>query len=311
MYNNGMVIVLPGAAVQVTGSLGGSPAITGGAWIALPGATIDLGFPVEGIGGGGLVRGGTTSFPDLFGLPAVNEGGRLDLTESSTFGAPMVVEPGGAVGVGDGFTVTIPELKTRKAPGIIGEVGRSSLVLPDGPGGGAATIVTSIFTNEGLTSLGEEGDHGELHVIGNFTQDTTGVLEASLGGTMAGVDHDRLVVDGNVALDGTLRMSFDADYEPVGGEQYTILSVINGTIVGTFAAVDAPGSWSLDHQPNQMIATLIAPPVEGDVNGDGVVDVLDLLLVLAAWGNTSGPEDINGDGVVDVLDLLALLAAWG
>ena len=43
----------------------------------------------------------------------------------------------------------------------------------------------------------------------------------------------------------------------------------------------------------------------------GVVDVLDLLALLAAWGNTSGPEDINGDGIVDVLDLLELLAAWG
>jgi hypothetical protein len=48
-----------------------------------------------------------------------------------------------------------------------------------------------------------------------------------------------------------------------------------------------------------------------DVNGDDVVDVLDLLLVLAAWGATSGPEDINGDGIVDVLDLLELLANWG
>jgi hypothetical protein len=52
-------------------------------------------------------------------------------------------------------------------------------------------------------------------------------------------------------------------------------------------------------------------PCPADVNGDAVVDVLDLLAVLAAWGNTGGPEDINGDGVVDVLDLLDLLAAWG
>ena len=41
-----------------------------------------------------------------------------------------------------------------------------------------------------------------------------------------------------------------------------------------------------------------------DVNSDGVVDVLDLLDVLAAWGNAGGPEDINGDGVIDVLDPL-------
>jgi hypothetical protein len=52
-------------------------------------------------------------------------------------------------------------------------------------------------------------------------------------------------------------------------------------------------------------------PCLADVNGDGEVDVLDLLALLAAWGNTSGPEDINGDGIVDVLDLLELLASWG
>jgi hypothetical protein len=55
----------------------------------------------------------------------------------------------------------------------------------------------------------------------------------------------------------------------------------------------------------------VASPCPADVNGDAVVDVLDLLLVLAAWGNTSGPEDINGDGIVNVLDLLEVLAAWG
>ena len=48
-----------------------------------------------------------------------------------------------------------------------------------------------------------------------------------------------------------------------------------------------------------------------DINGDGIVDVLDLLALLAAWGNPGGPEDVNGDGIVDVLDLLMVLAAWG
>jgi hypothetical protein len=32
---------------------------------------------------------------------------------------------------------------------------------------------------------------------------------------------------------------------------------------------------------------------------------------LAAWGNTGGPADINGDGIVDVLDLSEVLGAWG
>jgi len=57
--------------------------------------------------------------------------------------------------------------------------------------------------------------------------------------------------------------------------------------------------------------TLGIPDNPADVTGDGIVDVLDLLAVLAAWGPCPGcPEDINGDDVVDVLDLLAVLAAW-
>jgi len=51
-----------------------------------------------------------------------------------------------------------------------------------------------------------------------------------------------------------------------------------------------------------------------DVNQDGVVNVEDLLLVLAAWGQTGEPgwipEDIIEDGIVNVVDLLELLANW-
>jgi len=50
----------------------------------------------------------------------------------------------------------------------------------------------------------------------------------------------------------------------------------------------------------------------GDIDGDGDVDTVDLLLLLAAWGECPGcPEDINGDGVVNTVDLLLLLANWG
>ena len=52
-----------------------------------------------------------------------------------------------------------------------------------------------------------------------------------------------------------------------------------------------------------------------DINGDGSVDVVDFLQMLAAWGDCPPvgecPADINGNGTVDVIDFLALLAAWG
>ena len=51
--------------------------------------------------------------------------------------------------------------------------------------------------------------------------------------------------------------------------------------------------------------------VPGDVDGDGVVNFGDLLLVLAAWGPCGGcPEDLDGNGVVGFADLLIVLANW-
>jgi hypothetical protein len=52
------------------------------------------------------------------------------------------------------------------------------------------------------------------------------------------------------------------------------------------------------------------PECPADLNGDGVVNTEDLLILLANWG-TSGDGDIDGNGVVNTEDLLALLAAWG
>ncbi len=49
-----------------------------------------------------------------------------------------------------------------------------------------------------------------------------------------------------------------------------------------------------------------------DLNQDGSVDVLDLLILLADWGPCPDcPADLDGNGVVDVLDLLELLSQWG
>ncbi len=58
------------------------------------------------------------------------------------------------------------------------------------------------------------------------------------------------------------------------------------------------------------------PVCPEDINGDGVINVTDLLAVLSAWGACPVPpalcpEDINGDGFVNVTDLLAVLSAWG
>ncbi|MCH2146785.1 MAG: right-handed parallel beta-helix repeat-containing protein [Phycisphaerales bacterium] len=57
---------------------------------------------------------------------------------------------------------------------------------------------------------------------------------------------------------------------------------------------------------------LIAPPCHTDMNGDGTINVDDLLLVIGAWGNCNGcQEDLNNDGFVNVDDLLIIIGEWG
>jgi len=46
-----------------------------------------------------------------------------------------------------------------------------------------------------------------------------------------------------------------------------------------------------------------------DLDESGVVDVGDLLILLAGWGGPGG--DVNGDGIVNVADILELIGAWG
>jgi hypothetical protein len=51
-----------------------------------------------------------------------------------------------------------------------------------------------------------------------------------------------------------------------------------------------------------------------DINADGVVDVVDMVQLLLAWGPCEDadacPADVNGDGIVDADDLVQVILAW-
>ena len=55
------------------------------------------------------------------------------------------------------------------------------------------------------------------------------------------------------------------------------------------------------------------PVLLGDMNGDGVVNVVDLLAVITEWGPCKGccPQDFDLDGMIDVNDLLIVIIHWG
>ncbi|MCH2154304.1 MAG: hypothetical protein MK089_13270, partial [Phycisphaerales bacterium] len=54
------------------------------------------------------------------------------------------------------------------------------------------------------------------------------------------------------------------------------------------------------------------PDCLGDLDGNGVVDVEDLLDTLNDWGcEEDCTADVNDDGSVDISDLLTIIANWG
>ena len=48
-----------------------------------------------------------------------------------------------------------------------------------------------------------------------------------------------------------------------------------------------------------------------DASFDGIVDTVDLLIVIAAWETTGPIGDVNFDGIVNVVDLLIVIDNWG
>ena len=115
------------------------------------------------------------------------------------------------------------------------------------------------------------------------------------------------------AIAATVRVELDGD----GFGRVSVMDVALGTVV-----VDLGGF--IGEQEVEITSIRVAgtleiqpqtPQVPGDLTGDGVVDVSDLLVLLSAWGGcpsgSACPADLTGDGAVDVSDLLALLGNWG
>ena len=49
----------------------------------------------------------------------------------------------------------------------------------------------------------------------------------------------------------------------------------------------------------------------GDINGDNIVNVADLLIIIKNWNTSNIDGDVTLDGIVDVEDILFIVSAWG
>lgn len=122
-----------------------------------------------------------------------------------------------------------------------------------------------------------------------------------------------ITLDGSQSSDPTgldLAYQWALNGEIVGVDAIATVLLGCGTYEAVLTVTNTEGA---SHQCSTTIEVLPARP--GDLNCDGRVDVLDLLILLGAWGNCPKvgpcPADLNNSGAVDVQDLLILLGNWG
>jgi uncharacterized membrane protein len=142
----------------------------------------------------------------------------------------------------------------------------------------------------------------------------------TLGGSVAeglAVNDDGIVVGNSETAGGGLH-GFVAQYqEDEPAELFDLNDVLLPTqtdrwVVMTANDVNASGRIAGTGIIDGELRAILLNPCPADVNLDDVVDVSDLLDLIAGWGLSGDMrQDVNGNAVVDVLDLLDLLAAWG
>ena len=117
------------------------------------------------------------------------------------------------------------------------------------------------------------------------------------GSALAGV----LVTFAATAGGGTLSTTITSTDENGRAESTLTLGSNLGTNTVEVSAAGIQGKATF-----HAISDTESPPVTADVNGDGNVNILDLILIASELGNQGQnlEADVNGDGVINILDLI-------
>jgi hypothetical protein len=288
-------------------------------------------------GAGDLSSSSGTTWLDIVNQGAILADGTVALSIFGNSPNGFVNDAGGVVevtgtggltstGAGGGFTnagqIIINEARSMSRTGDLVQIGGETRV------NGTLTVSSGSFLLQGGSLTGHGAVNGAVSNIGgsvepggsigtltvdSYSQSGTGRLRVEIAGLTPGSDHDQLVVTGTASLGGRLEATFDDSFKPMVGDEFTVVSA--GTRTGGFAIVSPCENIRVVYTDNDAIIEYTGVMKHGDFNCDGVVDVLDLLLLLDNWGSCANcddcPIDLNEDCSVDVLDLLTLLDNWG
>jgi len=249
----------------------------------------------------GVTKLGTSSVTlggnNTFGGPLVVSGGEVRLSDSAAAiaGAESVsVEASAKLVLEDGMIVTNTlSVATPSAFEFLG--GRLS----------AINVIGDIENNGGTFAPGASP---ALTIVNGSYSQFSGVLEIELGGEEAGSEFDRLEIDGSASLGGVLQVVLVDDFEPQPGQTFEFLTA-DGGVSEAFVDIALPvlstGMWQTVF--GSTSAALLVT-IEGDYNGNGIVDAADYTVWRDLLGNdvvagTSADGDFDGQVTADDYDI--------
>jgi len=106
----------------------------------------------------------------------------------------------------------------------------------------------------------------------------------------------------------------DGNTTTVGTSTINHVYTAEGNYTVTLTVTDTQG---LQHNKTETVRVSMVPPLLGDINGDGVVNILDAILLAKAFGSRPGSPnwdpraDLNKDNVVNILDAIILALNFG
>ena len=240
--------------------------------------------------------------------------GTLTVSGGAMVSAADIVIADGSVSIGK-VLVTGPGSRLSGEEILIGNNGDATLTLADGGVASAALVEINALsslkgngtlegdvTSFGLVSPG--ASPGALSIDGDYTQAAEGEVLIELASASS---FDRLLVTGDVTLDGALSVNLLDGFAPQAGQSFDVLDW-DGVLTGAFAALDLPalpGSLEWDASELYALGVLsVVSPFTADFDLDGDVDADDLTQWRGDFG-LNGLSDADNDGDSDGADFLA------
>lgn len=205
------------------------------------------------------------------------------------------------------------------APIVASAAGLLMSAYPQAP---ATTIRTAITANTD-PCCGNVFPAGRLNVVKalaylarlypapDTTKPTVAITAPANGSTVSGSVSIAATASDNV---GVTQVQFSVDTATLSTKTaapYTATwnsaTVADGQHAIKATAKDAAGN-STTVTINVTVKNAVA--IQGDLNGDGKVNITDLSILLSAWSGSNATADINKSGKVDITDLSILLSHW-